>query len=63
MIDHPIRRADVQAEIERWTELLLAQTGSGEVEVVLRFNCKDRRFLGLRLGGMASRLLLDAGRA
>ena len=58
MSTHPIHRADVQAEVERWTEIVLAQTGSGEVEVTMRFNVKDRRFLGLRLGGAASRLSL-----
>ena len=57
---HPIRRADVQAAVENWTKLLLdnSPSGSGEVEVVLRFNVKDRKFLGLRLGGAAGRLLL-----
>lgn len=55
MTEHPIRRPDVQAEIERWTEILLRETGSGTVEVTIEFNCKDRRFLGMRLGGAASR--------
>ena len=53
---HPIRRPDVQVAIERWTETLLSQTGTAEVEVVLIFNVKDRRFLGVRLGGGISRL-------
>lgn len=60
MTDHPIRRADVQAAIERWTEILLRETGSGTVEVTIEFNVKDRRFLGLRLGGAASRISLDS---
>lgn len=61
MIEHPIRRADVQAEIERWTEVLLRESGSGTVEVSMTFNVKDRRFLGLKLGGSASRMLLTPG--
>lgn len=59
MSDHPIRRADVQAAIERWTEILLRETGSGTIEVTIELNVKDRRFLGLRLGGAASRIPLD----
>lgn len=55
---HPIRRKDVQDAIERWTETLLSQTGTAEVEVVLVFNVKERSFLSLRLGGQASRLML-----
>jgi len=58
--DHPIRRADVQAAIERWTEILLRETGSGTVEISIAFNVKDRRFIGLKLGGSASRMLLTA---
>lgn len=60
MSDHPIRRADVQAAIEEWTDRLLKDTGSGTVEVTLEFNVKDRRFLGMRLGGAVSRRLLTA---
>lgn len=60
MIEHPIRRADVQAAIERWTEVLLRETGSGTVEITIELNCKDRKFLGLRLGGAASRIPLDS---
>ena len=59
-MEHPIRRADVQAAIERWTEILLRETGSGTVEVTIEFNCKDRQFLGMRLGGSASRMSLKA---
>lgn len=59
MIEHPIRRADVQAAIERWTDMLLRETGSGTVEVTIEFNVKDRRFLGFRLGGSASRRTLE----
>jgi len=55
---HPIRHPEVQLEIERWTERLLQETGSATVEVTLEFNVKDRRFLGYRLGGAASRRLL-----
>ena len=55
---HPIRRPEVQLEIERWTDLVLSETGSGTVEVIIEFNVKDRRFLGYRLGGAASRRLL-----
>jgi len=57
---HPIRLPEVQREIERWTERLLSETGSATVEVTLEFNIKDRRFLGYRLGGAASRRLLTA---
>lgn len=59
-MDHPIRSPEVQADIERWTEKLLAETGSATIEVTLEFNVKDRRFLGYRLGGAASRRLLTA---
>lgn len=55
---HPIRRPDVQAAIEEWTELLLARTGTAEVEVVLIFDVKERVFRGLRFGGTASRVSL-----
>ena len=61
MNDHPIRRRDVQDEIERGTEVLLRETGSGTVDITISFNVKDRRFLGLRLGGAASRRLLTIG--
>jgi hypothetical protein len=53
---HPIRRAEVVEAIERWTEMLLSQTGTAEVEVVLVFDVKERVFRSFRLGGAASRM-------
>lgn len=61
-MSHPIRIPEVQAAIEKWTETLLSQTGSAEIEVCLVFNVKERRFLGLRLGGSASRMEIQNGR-
>lgn len=58
MIDNPLLRPDVQAAFARWAEKLLAETGCGTVEVIVEFNAKDRRYLGYRLGGVASRIPL-----
>lgn len=59
-MEHPIRRPDVQAAIEEWTERLLRDTGTATVEITIEFNVKERRFLGMRLGGAVSRRLLTA---
>lgn len=63
MKDHPIRRAlaseELLLDLERWADVLLADTGSGTVEITLEFNVKDRRFLGYRKGGAGSRIPLD----
>jgi hypothetical protein len=56
---HPIRRPDVQAEIEAWCDLLLSRTASATIDVTFTFDVKDGRFMGLRLGGLASRLVLE----
>jgi len=62
---HPIRRIlvreDVLADLERWADKLLEETGSGTIEVSIELNVKDRRFLGYRLGGAASRKPLPEG--
>jgi hypothetical protein len=59
---HPIRRVlareELLAELERWTDRILEETGSGTIEVSIELNVKDRRFLGFRLGGAASRRAL-----
>ena len=59
---HPIRRVlareEVLAAVERWADVLLAETGSGTIEVSILFNVKDRRYLGFQLGGTASRTAL-----
>ena len=60
MLDHPIRCPEVQADIERWTEKLLEETGSATVEITISFDVRDRRFRSYRLGGAASRRLLTA---
>jgi hypothetical protein len=53
--DHPIRDPRLHADVEQWTAKVIEQTGSGTIEVTIEFNVKDRRFLGYRLGGAASR--------
>ena len=49
----PIRCPELHADVERWAEKLLSETGSASV--IVEFNVKERRFIGYRLGGAVSR--------
>lgn len=56
MSDHPIRRADVQADVERFTTDVLKSTG-GTGKILVEFDFKEWRAMSYRpvLGGGARR--------